>query len=184
MTKEKELWKPIEGFEDSYEVSNYGRVRSLDRLKWVQPSLKREGYYRLFKGTVLKPVKSNSTGKGSVIVVLAKNGTKCGHTVGRLVALAFLDNPDNLDVVMHKDENVWNNHVDNLYWTSSSNCQSKRAKESRRAIRCIETNELFESISAAARHLQCSMSSVHNQLSGKHSTCKGRHFEYVDKEAI
>ena len=101
----EEIWKPIEGYEGLYEVSNLGRVRSLDRF-----------YYRLHKGKVLSPTKDRY---GYLTVTLNCNGKSKTIKIHRLVAQAFLPNPDNLPQVNHKDEVKSNNCVDNLEWCSA-----------------------------------------------------------------
>ena len=101
-----EEWRPIEGYEGLYEVSNTGRVRSLDRY-----------CYRLHKGKVLSPAKDTD---GYLQVVLHCNGKQHQRKVHRLVAQAFIENPDNLPEVNHKDEDKTNNRVDNLEWCDRS----------------------------------------------------------------
>lgn len=96
--RELELWKPIEGFE-YYEVSNYGRVRSLDR--YVRGA---SNSTQLKRGRILKPCVSKN---GYYLVVLDKKS----KSVHRLVAIAFIPNPYNLPCVNHKDENKLNNFV-------------------------------------------------------------------------
>ena len=97
-----EEWRPIEGYEGLYEVSSYGRVRSLDRF-----------YYRLHKGKVLSPTKDRY---GYLTVTLNYNGKSKTIKIHRLVAQAFLPNPDNLPQVNHKNEVKSDNCVDNLEW--------------------------------------------------------------------
>ena len=103
-----EEWRPIEGYEGLYEVSSYGRVRSLDR--YVKTCY---GSYRLYKGKVLSPGKKSD---GYLLINLSCNGKYNTIRVHRLVAQAFLPNPDNLPEVNHKDENKTNNSVENLEW--------------------------------------------------------------------
>ena len=97
----KEYWKPVLGYEGLYEVSNWGRVKSL----------------RLGKEQILKPFK---TGKGYLQVGLWKNKHRKNYSIHQLVALHFIPNPYNLNEVNHKDENPQNNFVENLEWCTHS----------------------------------------------------------------
>lgn len=108
----KEYWKPVLGYEGLYEVSNCGRVRSLDTYRKG-----RNGSIIFCKGKILKPFKNT---QGYLKVVLCKNGKVKTFRVHRLVAEAFISNPDNLPCVNHKDENKQNNVVSNLEWCSYS----------------------------------------------------------------
>ena len=94
-----EIWKNIAGYEGLYEVSSFGRVRSL----------------RFGKTKILKPGKNK---KGYLRVSLCKNGKQKTFFVHRLVAQAFLENPQNLPQINHKDENKQNNRLENLEWCS------------------------------------------------------------------
>lgn len=102
----KEYWKPVVGYENLYEVSNLGRIRSFDR--WVKS---KNGSIRICRGRILKPYTNKD---GYLCVVLSKNNKQKTFRVNRLVAQAFLDNPNNLPQVNHKDENKQNNNVENL----------------------------------------------------------------------
>lgn len=90
----EEIWKDIEGYEGLYQVSNMGRVKSLRRN-----IILREGISR-----------------GYSVLNLSKNGNPLTKKVHRLVATAFIPNPNNYPIVNHKDENRTNNCVDNLEW--------------------------------------------------------------------
>ena len=107
-----EEWKSIPGYEGLYEVSNLGRVRSLDR--YVKTCYEA---YKLHKGKILSPAKDKN---GYLKVHLCYNGKHNIIRVHRLVAQAFLLNPDNLPEVNHKDEDKTNNSVDNLEWCDRS----------------------------------------------------------------
>ena len=102
-----EEWRPIEGYEGLYEVSSYGRVRSVDR--YVRCSY---GSYRLHKGKVLSP---GIRPDGYLVVSLKYKMFR----VHRLVAQAFIPNPDNLPQINHKDEDKSNNRVENLEWCTA-----------------------------------------------------------------
>lgn len=92
-----EIWKDIKGYEGLYQVSNWGRIKSI-----------RFGKERIMK---LCPDRY-----GYLYIVLYKNNIKKAYRVHRLVAEAFIDNTDNLPCVNHKDENKQNNNVENLEW--------------------------------------------------------------------
>ena len=99
-----EVWKPIPNYEGFYEVSNMGKVRSVYRYR-----------------RVLKPMISNT---GYERVDLFKNKHREQLSVHRLVAMAFIDNPNAKPFVNHKDENKLNNSADNLEWvTHVENCR-------------------------------------------------------------
>ena len=114
----EEIWKDIEGYEGIYQVSNLGRVRSLDRLVPATCNLSKTGkivnYLR--KGVIKK---QHIAGKSGYQYVGLSIGDKPKYySVHRLVAKAFIPNPDNLPEVNHKDENHLNNQADNLEWVT------------------------------------------------------------------
>lgn len=98
----EEIWRDIEGYEKLYQVSNFGNVRSLPR--------------NTKKGRVLKHTRYKN---GYLYLNLCKDGKSKHYYIHRLVAQAFLPNPDNLPQVNHRDENPSNNRVDNLEWCTS-----------------------------------------------------------------
>ena len=98
----EEIWKDIDGYEGLYQVSNLGRVKSFN-------------YNRTGKEMNLKPV-NTCNGFGYLYVNLNKNGKTRLFYIHRLVAKAFLENPDHKSDVNHKDENKTNNCVENLEW--------------------------------------------------------------------
>ena len=110
-----EIWKDIKGFEGQYQVSNLGRVKSLER------TVEYERFGRLVKETVNEIILSQFKDplQKRYIVLLYKNGVKYARRVHRLVAEAFVPNPENLKSVIHKDGNLINNEASNLLWSSS-----------------------------------------------------------------
>lgn len=102
-----EIWKDITGFEGLYQISNLGRV------KCVEHKCPGRCGMRKVKEHIMTPVKGS---KGYFYVSLSKMDRGRTFTVHRLVANAFIPNPENLPCVNHKDEDKFNNNVDNLEW--------------------------------------------------------------------
>lgn len=113
---EKEEWRNIPGYLGYYQISNLGRVKSLERTLNYPPSITYpNGRVRVLKEKVMTPCKDK---KGYLFVQLFKNGHFKSKKIHRLVAEAFLENPLNLSQVNHKDENKQNNILSNLEWCS------------------------------------------------------------------
>lgn len=102
-----EIWKDIEGYKGYYQVSSRGRVKGL--LRTID-----KGYYgkQVYPETIMNTFESN----GYIMVTLRKDGTKHNYKVHRLVAKAFIPNPNNYPCINHKDCNRKNNTVENLEW--------------------------------------------------------------------
>lgn len=103
-----EIWKDIEGYEGVYQVSNLGRVRSLDRTYLLN-----DGRSQTARGRIMSQADTKCGYKG---IKLRGGGIRKGFRVHRLVAQAFIPNPDNLPLVNHIDEDKHNNIVSNLEW--------------------------------------------------------------------
>lgn len=101
-----EIWKDIKGYEGLYQVSNFGRIKSLPRT-----------YKKRYidKEIIKKPSKLP---KGYLRVGLSKNGNTKYYFIHRLVADTFIPNLNNYPCVNHKDCNTSNNNVDNLEWNT------------------------------------------------------------------
>lgn len=122
----EEIWKDIEGYEGLYQVSNQGRVRSLGR------TVINNGSIQLIKGKILK---SMNNGFGYLYINLCKNSKIKRTAIHRLVAKAFISNPNNLPQVNHKNEIKSDNRAENLEW-----CDSKyNANYGNRNVKCTET---------------------------------------------
>lgn len=113
---EKEIWKPIKDFESSYEVSNLGNVRSIDRY-CIQKNNRSEKYNHIYKGKVLKQFKNNA---GYMQVQLSYQYKSIPKRVHRLVAEAFIENPNNYKCVNHINGNKLDNRAENLEWCTYS----------------------------------------------------------------
>lgn len=102
-----EIWKDVKDYEGLYQVSNLGKVKSLDRY------LKNNNGYALKRGKMLNVIKRKD---GYLQVTLSKNSIIKPFKIHRLVAEVFIDNPNKYICVNHKDENKENNILDNLEW--------------------------------------------------------------------
>ena len=129
MMEDNEIWKDIPFLKGYYQASNIGRIKSLKREKVVN---------QYSSETVLKQRKGRD---GYMIVNISVDNKSKTYKVHRLVAAAFLENPQNLPQVNHKDENKMNNVVSNLEWCSSkyNNNYGTRIK------RIVETRDNSES---------------------------------------
>lgn len=174
---EKEVWKDVSGFEGYYQVSNLGRVRSLDRKVWSE----KRGIFHFQKGRVLKPVNIH----GYWRVLLSKDGKPAKAIVHRLVAGAFLPNPENLEYVNHKDENKSNNRLENLEWcTPKYNVYYGENSTTRPVIATnIYTGEQtkYTSMMDAARVGGFNPSHISKVCRGKLKTHKQHYWKYLEE---
>lgn len=107
-----EIWKDIGKYEGSFQVSNLGNVRSLDRVMPVKPTKRNKSGRRFFKGKVFTPDCSREYSR----VCLYERGKGTHYSIHRLVAQAFIPNPENKPCVNHIDGNKLNNNAGNLEW--------------------------------------------------------------------
>jgi len=143
-----ETWKDIPGYEGRYQVSDEGRVRSIDRVVRGVSKAGRE-YQRQVLGTVLRP----GSCRGYLIVNLHPSGTVAVHL---LVARAFVAGFATGLEVNHKDGNKKNNAATNLEWVTHQGNQAHAVAIGLNSqavpMRHPETGEVFPSITQAARH--------------------------------
>ena len=111
---EKETWRPVKGYEGLYEVSDLGRVRSLDR-RVSGKTVHKDGQFK--SGKILKPY-VNSLGYSRI--TLSKEGSTERFQLHRLVAEAFIPNREGLPCVSHEDDDPSNNRASNLRWCTYS----------------------------------------------------------------
>ena len=182
-----EIWKDVFGFEGLYQVSNLGKVRSLDRLANFN------GGIGLRKGRVLKLGNNND---GYLQVALSKDGKQTTFVVHRLVYEAFNGKiPEGMQV-NHIDEDKTNNSIENLnVMTSSENINwgtgnERRAKSminhkslSKPIIQYSLTGEKlaeYESLSDAKRKLTINQGNISSALNGRYKTAGGYIWKYKD----
>lgn len=164
---EKEEWKDIYGYENKYQISNIGRVRSLE--------------YHNAKGVrrigILKP---SIDGKGYLRCALSKNNILTTFKVHRLVAGHFIPNPSNLPQVNHKNGIKTDNRVENLEWCDNSTNQIHAYKNGLNKshyarFRPVEMFDVqnkikiqFKSIKDASKMIGVSSSTLYNHINGKY----------------
>ena len=167
----EEIWKDIEGYEGLYQVSNLGRVKSLRRNIILKNKIESNGYER---------------------VVLSTNNNPKDYSVHRLVAIAFIPNPNNYPIVNHKDENRTNNCVDNLEWcTQKYNVNygtgiAKRARSQSKKVLQLKPDGTFvkewESTMAVQRNLGFGQSHIVAVCNGKRRIAYGYLWKYKKEE--
>ena len=158
-------WRPIYGH-PGYYVSRHGEVLSID-------SKNRYRYLRFYHNKY-----------GHCYVDLSHNGKKTKCLVHRLVAEAFIPNPQHYPIVMHKDDDPTNNEVTNLCWgTAADNlhdCMNK-GRFFTKPVYCYETGETFNSCAEAADAFGVSRSLISVACAGEaHSSCGGLHLCYLE----
>ena len=110
-----EIWKNIDDYEDSYMISNYGRVKSLERIV-----ICKDHSAKKYKEKIMKERYHN----GYAIINLWRNGQMKRYYIHRLVAAHFVENPKEYNIVNHIDGNKTNNYYENLEWcTAKHNIQ-------------------------------------------------------------
>lgn len=187
MTYEEEVWRTYPEF-DFIEASNFGRVRTQDRVITCK-----NGSKRLVKGMILKQWLDKG---GYLRVHFSVKGKVFNRQIHRIVASCFLPNPRNLPQINHKDCNRTNNNVNNLEWcTAQYNMAYKEkygvsAKESTKTLRKpvfavdLKTGEVlhFESQNETARQLKVGQRDIYAVLKGQKNTAGGYWFTEDESE--
>ena len=162
-----ELWREVVGFEN-YMVSSLGRIYSKKNRIIMKSTPDNKGYFR---------------------VSFYEHGKSYTRKVHRLVAESFIDNPNGLPQVNHKDENKSNNSVDNLEWctnkynrhygtaTERTRLANMNCATTSKCVRCIETGIVYPSIREARR--QTGAMNIFYCCIGRRNTSNGYHWEYA-----
>lgn len=161
-----EIWKDVPGYEGLYLVSNTGKIFSLRCKRCLTQSTDRGGYMRV-------PLSSDK---------------KKFWSVHRLVAMAFIPNPDNLPEVNHKDENTTNNHEENLEWCTRKynanygTAMKRMAATNSKPVEQMKGGEVvkrWESIKAAGEDTGFDRGNISKCCTGKSRTYKGYEWRFA-----
>lgn len=155
----KEQWKKIDEF-PTYSVSNHGRIRNDITGNILIGGYDRDGYRQ---------------------VTICYDGKQYNRRVCRLVAIAFIPNPDNLPTVNHKDEDKENDYDYNLEWCTVgyNNNYGHRTSKTRRKIQCIETGRIFDGVRVAERNTGVAHANI-SKACKKGCIAGGFHWKYID----
>lgn len=180
----KEIWKDIKNYEGFYQISNLGNVRSLDRIK--KSKIKNNNYTKS-NGKIIKKTVLNT---GYEQVHLSKYGISKKKQVHRLVAEAFLKNPNNYKEINHKDENPLNNCVNNIEWCDRKyninyGTRTQRAmKKLSKKINMYDLNNNFirefNGINEASRLMNISANTICLCCQGKRNKAGNYIWKYVN----
>lgn len=164
----REDWRDIPGYEGKYQASSLGNIRSLDRGE-------------------LKPFKSRD---GYLVATLQKNGQRYRTGAHRLVALAFLPNPENKPQVNHKNGVKTDNRPENLEWVSCSENNLHRRRvlnggggRPKTPVRCISTGQVYGSITEAAGATGARLEKIVDCCRGRRRHTGGLAWEYEEVKA-
>ena len=181
MINNERIWRPIFGFDDLYEINNIGEIKSLDRIH--------ENSIYNARLTRSKFLKANINNSGYLNVRLKDlNGDVKTYLVHRLVALSFIENPENKEYVNHLDGNKLNNNINNLEWSTPSennfhSINSKLNKCTRDIIMVdLRTKEIinkFPSFHEAGRQLGIDYRKIHRACT-KNGSTEGFIFDYIE----
>jgi hypothetical protein len=167
----EEIWKDIKGYEGLYQASNLGNIRSLKRFTT--------------NGKVLKGVPDKDN---YLKVTLSKNSIRKNHCIHRLIARTFLNNPNNLSIVNHKDENKQNNKVSNLefctvkYNNTYNEIHKRKGIKKRKKVIQIKNNnivQIWDSATIASQELKISRGNIVSVLTGKRNMAGGFSWKYL-----
>lgn len=184
MIEEKEEWRDIPGYENLYQISTMGRVKSIER------KAKNRNGYRTVSERILKPFKNRY---GYFSVKLCKEIEKKTIQVHKIVCDVFLPNPLNLPQVNHRNEDKSDNRLENLEWCDAkynvnygtrTERVSKKLKgvfntKNSKAVKCLETGKIYPSLMEIQRNLGFHNSHISKCCNNKLNSAYGYHWQYV-----
>lgn len=176
----KEIWKDIPNYEGLYQVSNLGRIKSIGRrVSW-------EFYNKPCARNHNERIITPEIGKiGYCRVGLCKNGKRTRYNLHRIIAKAFIPNPNNLPTVNHKNGIRTDNRLENLEWASYSenNMHAWRVLHKKpynaKAVKCKETGEIFSTMAEAALKYGKYRTSLCQKMKTGNGIFCGLHWEFV-----
>lgn len=176
-----EIWKDVVGYESTHQISNLGRVRVKERIIHTSTG------NRIYKSKLLNPQTTN--GNYKFVILIVNNNRKTAY-IHRLVAEAFIPNPDNLPCVNHKDEDKNNNEVSNLEWctVAYNNSYGTRldrvSKAMSKPILQYTLKDEFirewSSTKEAAKSIGCGRENINSCLIGRTKTASGFKWRYKE----
>ena len=165
-----EIWKDIQGYEGLYQVSNLGRVKSLGRN--IKKPLLKSGYCWQ-EERILKPYKNR---KGYLNVRLCKDSRTKDFQIHRLVAIAFIPNPENKPQIDHINADKTNNNVNNLRWVT---CKENIRNPLNMVHLTGKNHPMF-----GKKHTEETKRKISDRLSGKNHYLYGKHMSEETKEKL
>lgn len=188
---ENEVWKDIVDYEGLYQVSNLGRVKSLKRKVYAGRNKMRWQYERILSN-------NKTNGNGYIVVSLNKESKSKNKYVHRLVAEAFLENPNNYKYINHKDQNTFNNNANNLEFCTAQYNSTYRDAHIKRGLKHrnnlvnskkvyqLDENENiikeFPSMAEANRQLGTNHTSIYACINGRQKHAFGYKWKYADED--
>lgn len=186
-----EIWRDVPGFETLYKVSNFGRIRSCDRVYEQNRPYRNQ---RKIIGKILKlQIK-----RGYPSVILIKNNIKYTRLVHRIVALAFIPNPSKKPQIDHINTIRTDNRVENLRWcTASENSNNPLTRKNKsmaltgrtglrgaehpesKEVICLNTGNHYPNSMEAGRELNISGPGIRRVCRGERKTYKGMKFAFA-----